>query len=392
MLKRLIILSCVSTFIILVVVLQFVDFSTQIGDFKPFITNSSMGLASVVSCAETPTIKYSFYDTSRPLFEKNNKFGLYIYAENKEFLDLADDLVNSNGGDWGYVLVPYNIQDQDYPKWRELFAELKNKHLIPVIQLHDVNPDDYETQTLEAAEFLNTFVWPVKQRFISVYNEPNDSKFWHGYVDPEEYVEILSYTIDAFKKVHEDFYMLNGALNISASDGGGYMDALEFMRKMDAAEPGVFSKLDGWASHSYPQPNFSGDPYTKGRWGIRAYEVELAFLETELNVSKELPVFITETGWAHAEGDVYNASFLPVQTVGENFATAYEDIWLKDDRVVAVMPFTIRYNPPYDHFSWVNSDNVPYAHFEVVKGLEKVSGKPQILIERMIEGTCDDAI
>lgn len=392
MLKRLILLSCVSTFIILVVVLQFVDFSPQNVDYKPFITSPSFERASIETCADVPTIKYSYYDVSRPLFERNNKFGLYIYAEDTEFIDLADELVNSTGGDWGYVLIPYNVKDQDYPKWREVFAKLRDKHLIPVIQLHDVNPEDYESQTLEAAEFLNTFVWPVKQRFISVYNEPNDAKFWHGYVDPAEYAEILSYTIDAFGKVHEDFYMLNGALNISASDGDGYMDALEFMKRMDDAEPGVFSKLDGWASHPYPQPNFSGDPYTKGRWGIRAYEVELEFLKSELNVSKELPVFLTETGWAHAEGDSYNPSFLPVSHVGENFVRAYKDIWLQDDRVVAVMPFTIRYNPPYDHFSWVNHDNVPYSHFDVVKDLEKVSGEPQVLIEAVVEGTCNETI
>ncbi len=162
MLKRLILLSCISTFIILVVVLQFVDFSPKIPDVKPFIISPSKDSVPSVDCSEIPTITYSYYDTTRPLFEKNNKFGIYVYAENKEFIELADELVNSNGGDWGYVLIPYNIKDQDYPKWRELFEKLKDKHLIPVIQLHDGDPEDYESQTLEAAEFLNTFVWPVK--------------------------------------------------------------------------------------------------------------------------------------------------------------------------------------------------------------------------------------
>ena len=37
---------------------------------------------------------------------RNNKFGLYIYAENRDFMELAQQLVNSNGGDWGYVLIP----------------------------------------------------------------------------------------------------------------------------------------------------------------------------------------------------------------------------------------------------------------------------------------------
>ncbi len=390
MLKRLILISCISTFIILVVVLQFVDFSPKIPDVKPFIISPSNAPVAGIDCSEMPKITYSYYDTTRPLFEKNNKFGLYVYAEDKGFLKLADELVNSNGGDWGYVLIPYNIKDQDYPKWRGVFAELRDKHLIPVIQLHDVDPEDYESQTLEAAEFLNSFVWPVKQRFVSVYNEPNDAKFWHGYVDPAEYAEILDYTIDAFKKVHEDFFMLNGALNISASSGNGYMDALVFMQEMDNEVPGIFDKLDGWASHPYPQPNFAGDPHAKGRWSIRAYENELDFLKSELDVDKELPVFLTETGWAHAEGENYDSGFLPVSEIADNFSAAYKDVWLKDDRVVAVMPFTIRYEPPFDHFSWVNSDNVPYVHFDVVKDLKKVSGEPQILIEKVVESGCSE--
>jgi hypothetical protein len=43
------------------------------------------------------------------------------------------------------------------------------------------------------------------------------------------------------------------------------------------------------------------------------------------------------------------------------------------------MPFTIRYDPPYDHFSWLNHDNVPYKHYDVIKSMAKVKGNPPSL-------------
>ncbi|KKS17061.1 MAG: hypothetical protein UU72_C0008G0043 [candidate division WWE3 bacterium GW2011_GWB1_41_6] len=327
-------------------------------------------------CEIHGSIEYLYYENTGFQKVKNNKVGLYIYAEKKSFFELAQKLVNSNGGDWGYVLVPYNVRDRDVDKWKEVFRMTNDKHLVPIIQLHEVNPDNYEKETNEAAQFLNQFMWPIRNRYISIYNEPNDSRFWGGKVDPKEYAVIMRYTIAAFKKENLDFFMINGALNTSASTNEVSTDAEIFMKKMNEKVPGIFNQLDGWASHSYPQPNFSGKPDGKGRLSIRAYESELDFLKKEMGVKKELPVFITETGWAHAEGESYNSSYLTAEFVGKYFKQAYEKVWMKDDRVWAVTPFTIWYEPPYDHFSWVNRDGVPYEHYEVVKSIKKVKGTP----------------
>lgn len=341
-------------------------------------------------CEVSDTIEYMYYENKPSTWEDNNKFGLYIYAENKDFFEIAQKLVNSDGGDWGYVLIPFNVKDRDEGKWGRVFNQLNNKHLIPVIQLWDIDVDDYKDQTKDAAEFLNGFVWPIKYRYISAYNEMNDSKFWYGRVAPREYAQILDYTITTFKKENPDFFVMNGAFNVSANDTNSSMDSFEYMGEMNKAIPGIFDKLDGWASHPYPQPNFSGDPHADGRWSIRAYDDELDYLKNNLGVKKELPIFITETGWAHAEGNSYNSSYLPVDTVGEFFKIAFEEVWLKDDRVRAVMPFTIRYNAPYDHFSWVNSDNVPYKHYDVIKSLEKVKGDPPKMSIQILEvGNCN---
>ena len=344
----------------------------------PIVAQTPMSKKTPSFCKENGTIEYSYYIKIPDDQKRNNKFGLYVYAEVSDFFEIAQKLVNSNGGDWGYVLIPFNVKDRDDGKWGRVFKQLNDKHLIPIIQLWAVDPDNYKDATENAAEFLDEFVWPIRQRYISVYNEPNDAKFWNGKVDPQGYAQVLNYTIKTFKKQNADYFLLNGAFNVSAPNSGDYMDSLTFMQQMNEEVPGIFDKLDGFASHSYPQPNFSGSPYASGRWSIRAYETELAFLK-QLGVQKYLPVFITETGWAHAEGENYNANYISANKVGESWQTAFKEFWLKDDRVMAVTPFTIRYDAPFDHFSWVNKDNVPYKQYEVVKSMLKVAGTPEKL-------------
>jgi hypothetical protein len=327
-------------------------------------------------CVSLDSLEYYYYEETPVLWEENNKFGLYIYAEDKEFFELAQNVVNSNDGEWGYVLIPYNVKDRDYSKWNRVFEQLRNKRMIPIIQLWDVDLNNYKEQTKKSAEFLNSFIWPIKYRYISVYNEPNDSRFWYGKVDPEGYAEILEYTINIYKKANPDFFMLNGALNTSAPTDNRHLDSLEYIRRMDLAVPGIFEKLDGWASHPYPQPNFSGSPYVSGRWSIRAYENELSFLKEYIGLEKDLPVYITETGWAHAEGEIYNPSYLSLETVSEYLEIAFNEVWLKDDKVRAVVLFTIWYEPPFDHFAYINRDKVPYLHYEKLKEIDKINGKP----------------
>lgn len=351
--------------------------------YNPFqnVTLPSADLAEK-TCTDFETKEFAFYLNDSLEFETNNKFGIYIYAERQDFFEKAAELVNSNGGSWGYVLIPYNIKDRDSKRWQRVFDDLNRLKLIPVIQLWDVNPDKYETQTRQAAQFLDSFDWPIKPRYISVYNEVNDKRFWNGKVDPKRYAEVLDFTIDTFKLENKDYQIMNGAFNVSAGNTRETVDSFYYMKKMNEAVPGIFEKLDAWAAHPYPQPNFSGHPLTTGRWSIRAYEDELNFLKNNLGLKKDLPVFITETGWAHKENAGTDKNFLSEETVAEYFKYAYEQIWLKDPKVRAVMPFTIKYNPPFDHFSWVKEDyKSTYKQFDVIKSLPKIAGKPSNLVK-----------
>ncbi|MFH1648918.1 MAG: hypothetical protein ABIA11_04330, partial [Patescibacteria group bacterium] len=65
---------------------------------------------SAFECLNTQEIEYLYYAHTDPLWEPNNKFGIYLYAEVKQFFEIAQKLVNSNGGEWGYVLIPYNVK------------------------------------------------------------------------------------------------------------------------------------------------------------------------------------------------------------------------------------------------------------------------------------------
>ncbi len=373
--------------LILVNVIFFFKFKKSNQEFnEPFNklkTPSDIKISTPI-CYFSDRVNYQRYDDSlkiglpqKNIGYVNNKFGLYVYST-ENFLKKADELVNSNGGDWGYVLIPYNVRDYDKNKWIKIFDLLSKKHLIPIIQLWDVNLESYEAETKSAAKFLNGFPWPIKNRYVSVYNETNDARFWKGVLDPSGYAKDLDFTIDTFKKQDKNFFMLNGAFNMTAPSAYGYMDEEEYLRKMNIAVPGIFTKLDGWASHPYPQPAFVGSPKDTGRGSIRGYEWELIVLDGDFGV-KDLPVFITETGWPHAEGEKYNASYYNSKKVSENISEAFEKVWLPDDRVVAITPFTIYYDPPFDHFSWVLRDGSTYEQFEEVKKIPKLSGRPPVL-------------
>lgn len=311
--------------------------------------------------------------TVDPATTLNNKVGLYIYSVNS-YADTAAELINSNGGDWGYVLVPYAVYDSDFNKWDGFFRRLAQNHLIPIIQLWDLRDP---SNTRHAAGFLDSLPWPTTTHYVSVYNEPNDALFWNGRVDPEGYAHVLDETINVFNAQNSNFFMLNGAFNASARSGQQYLDEEAFLLRMDKEKPGIFKKLDGWASHPYPQPNFSGRVTATGRDSIRAYEWELDLLKKYFGV-ENLPVFITETGWAHAEGQTYDRAYYSANVTANFFKDAFEKVWLPDQRVVAVTLFTIKYDAPEDHFNWLDADLKPYPQFEAIKSLPKVAGAPTL--------------
>lgn len=350
-----------------------------------------------------PSAVYSSYD---PLSVPNNKYGIHIISPASEEASHSAELVNSNG-DWGYVTLLIESKDRNPQKWQSFFDELRRRHLIPLVRIATAPEGNYEQSSKQVywkrpyegeeiawADFLNSLNWPTKNRYVIVYNEPNHATEWGNTVDAKNYAQTLDKTITALKKKSEDFFILNAGFDASAPEKlPAYQDQYNYMVDMNTAVPGIFNKIDGWASHSYPNPGFIGSPNDTGRKSIRGYLWELEVLK-ELGVNKSLPIFITETGWKHSEGRKTDNSLPSVDEVSDYYKVAFENAWA-DKRIVAVTPFLLSYqDEPFDHFSfkkYTGEKQAPllydsssvlgaeapfYPSFYTIRDLPKVNGKP----------------
>lgn len=309
----------------------------------------------------------------------SNKFGIHLAQPQDEDIDRASELVNSIGGEWGYVTLVIHEDDKSVDKWQPIFDKLRERGLVPIIRIATspegqnwMRPEEGDAD--EWVDFLNSLHWVVKNRYIILFNEPNHATEWGGEVDPESFAQINETFARKLKQADSDFFVMMGGMDASAPQSRpAFMDESIFMRQV-VENIGVddFNELfDGLSSHSYPNPGFTGSPYSSGRGTIRTYEWELSLLSS-LGI-KPLPVFITETGW--------NGDILSRMQVAENFVYAYENVWLPDDRVIAVTPFVLNYQgEPFLKFSWVTEGNGgEHPEFERVKSMEKRAGNPEII-------------
>jgi len=347
----------------------------------------------------------SAYAVVNPLEQPNNKFGMHIISATSEEIEPVRELVNTNG-DWGYITILIESKDRNEGKWQQIFNDLRKKHLIPIVRIATEPEGGYwrrprEGEEFEWAEFLSKLNWPTKNRYVTIYNEPNHATEWGNTVDAKHYARILDKTISALKQRSDDFFVINAGFDASAPQKlPAYQDQLNFMKQMNEEIPGIFERLDGWSSHSYPNPAFKSAPTANGRITVRGYEWELETLKNTFNVNRDLPVFITETGWKHAEGINHEPGLPDANTVAEYYKHAFENAW-NDERIVAVTPFLLNYqDAPFDHFSFKKPTGKPqkntiikdvlgaedekteeehpeyYPQYSVLKNMPKTSGRP----------------
>lgn len=317
---------------------------------------------------------------SFPLAVANNKYGIHV-ADPNDLFEVAK-LVNSSGGDWGYVTLVIQENDRNPEKWQEIFNQMRRLHLIPLVRLagkpdnnHWLKPEEESLKPW--SDFLSSLNWPVKNRYIIIFNEPNHSKEWGNTLDPEGYAKVFVKLAKLLKESSEDFFILPAGLDVSAGGDDQTLDAGLFWQRMTKAEPEFLNLVDGWTSHSYPNPNFSSSPYNTGRGSLQSYQWELNLLKT-LGLSKDLPVFITETGWLHQEGKNKNSKLLSPQELAENIKIASSQVW-SDPQIVSVTPFIFNYQDlPFDHFSFkvLGSSNY-YPHYYAYQLIEKTKGQPK---------------
>lgn len=321
----------------------------------------------------SPNNVYAIFD---PLSLPNNKFGVHILFPT-EISDAAR-LVNSSGGDWGYVTIPIQAGDKDIEKWQKFMDDARKFHLIPIIRLATENfyfdtkvwRKPTENDVMDFANFLDSLSWPVKNRYVVIFNEVNRGDEWGGSPNPAEYAEILTYAVDTFKAKNDDFFIISAGLdNASANIPNQSVNQYDFMLQMDREIPKIFEKIDGLGSHSYPNPGFSQLPWITTDKNINSFKFERNLV---YNLSGKLtPVFITETGWSNKN--------IPDGKIAEYFSYAFEYIW-SDNDVVAVTPFLLQAGAgPFLEFSLTSRDGNFNTISQVLQKIPKVQGTPILM-------------
>lgn len=310
-----------------------------------------------------------------PMDSPNNKVGIHILFTHE--LEKAANLVNSNGGLWGYITIPIQVGDKDIEKWQGFMNNAKKHKVIPLMRIS--TEGDYfntkvwrkptEEDVLDFANFLNSLSWPTKNKYVIIFNETNRGDEWGGAASPEEYAKILSYAVTAFKSKSPDFFIISGGLdNAAATNGTVSVDSYEYLRRMNLSVPGIFYQIDGLGSHSYPNPAFAKPPYQEDAESVATFRFERQLIESL--GGKDLPVFITETGWSFER--------VSPAIIQQYYAHTFEHIW-NDPKVIAITPFILSAGAgPFTPFSFLDAGGNPNQNYKAIEKLTKVIGSPKM--------------
>ena len=313
--------------------------------------------------------------SENPLSHPNNKFGIHILFPTE--LQKAAKLVNSNGGQWGYVVIPLQSGDRDMAKWQSFLDEAGRRHVIPIIRLATegdyFNTTVWRTPTdddiIDFANFLNSLTWPTKNRYVILFNEVNRADEWGGSVDPTAYAKLLSYAVSVFKSKSQDFFLLNAGLDNGAPDNlPDFMNEYTYLQAMNTAVPGIFHQIDGFDSHSYPNPGFSEPPSVITSKSIGSFRYERSLLAS-FGV-QHIPIFITETGWrSDAVTSALEAKY---------YQEAFSGSW-SDADIAVVAPFLLDAGSgPFRPFSFLKADGSETAQYLMYSSIPKIEGKPSL--------------
>lgn len=321
-----------------------------------------------------------FIFSNKPILASGNIFGLHL-TQTSDILT-AKDIINSSGGDWGWVTIVAPLNQLDYQTWQDFFDNCRKYHLIPIVRLATYGEGDNwkrpNTSDIDnLANFLNSLNWPTKTQYVSLFNEINHGQEWGKDVDIKSYVDISIYASQKFKSLNSNFFILSSALDLASPDQDpDYLSAKTVYQQIYNYKPEYFDNIDGLASHSYPNHGFIGTPKDTGQHSILGYKWELDFIKN-LGIKKDFPVFITETGWPHKEGISKKNNFYTTKTTSQFLLDAYQ-IWTKDNRIKAVTPFIYNYpSQPFDHFSWLDQNEQLYPEYQKFVNQTKETNSPE---------------
>lgn len=315
------------------------------------------------------------YAIENPLNVPNNKIGIHILFPHE--LEDAAKLVNTNGGDYGYVTIAIQAVDKDLVKWQKFMNDAKRLHLIPIVRLATEGdhantavwrkPTDYDI--VDFANFLHSLAWPYKNRYIIIYNEVNRSDEWGGSVNPSEYANVLNYAVTVFKSKNPDYFIISAGLdNAAPTQPNKYMNQYTYMRQMAVSVPGIFNQIDGLSSHSYPNPGFSQAPSVNSAMSVNSFQYEQLLVRSLTR--KALPTFITETGWS--------TDAVPDNLAASYYTSALNNVWA-DRNIVAITPFLLQgRGGPFQKFSLFGDNGSLTQQYSAIKNIPKVKGTPTV--------------
>jgi len=341
-----------------------------------------------------------------------NRFGIGLVGPGDvSQLELTADLV----GPGGHIklIFPDVVPSMSgpHPEWVDVVREAYARDLVPVVRFgppwgdrrvrnqSDTGSDGRRYTALAASYAAIVRGLPLRDGwpfYVEVHNEPNLCYEWQcdrGIFPSdriesariaEEYASMLRDIADALHAIGDPrVRVINGGLAPGGvrwcecnGTGEGAWEAgntsRDFLAQMAAAVPGVFDRIDAFASHSYPAEGEGWGffvPYDRAGPGLRYFETELSTIGRT-----DLDVLMTETGWPAVHGGVTYASH---DQVASWTRQAYEGVWLTHPRIRAIMPFILQDTGGWDGFAWVAGDGSRRPVYTEVRALRcgRIAGR-----------------
>lgn len=291
---------------------------------------------------------------------------LGIHILNTSEVDRASQLLENGDDKDKFVTVPITLADTNKPaEWQKFFDDCHRLKIRPLVRFATVfengawkEPTRQDVMTI--SKFLSALEWRRTELTVILFNEPNHAKEWGGMIKPTAFASISGFASRWLKTEAKTYTILPAAMDLAADGHNGTMEAFAYWREALKEDPNLFDHFDGWNSHSYPNPAFAAPPNRTGKNSLRGYETELAFVRQYSD--KTFPVYITETGW--------NQDVLSDQRLQAYFRQAFEKIWAKDTRIVAVTPFLLQGAPgTFAPFSFLDKNGKPTAAYTIYQDL-----------------------
>ena len=302
-----------------------------------------------------------FYITPKHIQATNDeRLGIHILSvtEIDEAIKLLKTKENKN--DWNYVTVLLTLDDLNKEdEWVRFMKRCRKYHIVPIVRLATkargknwIRPN--RKNLVDMIDFLGDLKWPSKDKIIIVFNEVNHAEEWGGEINPQNYASTLRFVSNWARTEMKEFIILPAALDLDAPNGTNTMEAFAYLDKLYDYDKEIFTYIDAWNSHSYPNPGFVSSPRRNGKNSMKGFIRELDYLRGKTN--RDYKVFITETGW--------KLSYKTEPWLENYYTYCMQHIW-SHYQVVAVTPFVLKGSPgPFSSFSFLDEQSKPTAHYE----------------------------